>query len=69
MKIYYRDTVTGKTHWTNPKSHSVQKVNWLGREVIAIIAYRKNDELIIPAWCVAPESRHLLTEAKEVNVH
>lgn len=63
MKIYYKDFVTGKTRWTNPKQHSVQEIQFMGRTIKAIIAYRKSDEIIIPEHALAPQSRHLLNPA------
>jgi hypothetical protein len=64
MKIYYKDILTGKIRWTNPKNYEIKEVNWLGGMVRAIIAYRKSDCLIIPPWALAPQSKHLLAQEK-----
>lgn len=64
-KIFYKDIITGKIRWTRPSSYEVKEVNWLGQRVKALIAYRKSDYLIIPPWCLTPESRHLLNQNRE----
>lgn len=63
MKIYYKDFVTGKTRYTNPKSFQITDIQFLGKPIKAIVAYRKSDELIIPEYALAPQSRHLLNPA------
>jgi hypothetical protein len=65
MKIYYKDLVDGKKHYTNPKSYEITEVNFLDKKVKAIIAHRKSSDLIIPHWCVSSESLYLFRENKE----
>lgn len=62
MKIYYYKGIDSeKISFTNAKhGYEIQEVSWLGSKVKAIVAHRKSDDLIIPAWCIAPQSKYLL---------
>lgn len=43
----------------------VTKGLWLGKPTRVVIASRMNEELVIPEWCLAPESRYLLEECAD----
>lgn len=65
MKIFYRDFVTGKTKWTNPKRYEITQINLMGQLHRGIIAHRKSDYLVIPEWALVGESRLLLADNTE----
>ena len=61
MKIWYKDMVTGKKHYTRAEyGYRIEEAIWLGEKVLVLEAHRKNDVLVIPEWSLLGESRKLL---------
>ncbi|MCL6477074.1 MAG: hypothetical protein K6T65_01535 [Peptococcaceae bacterium] len=62
QRVYYRDLETGKKRFTTGVVQ-VKKQPWLGGVPIKVVyVIRRASETIIPEWCLAPESRHLLKD-------
>ena len=61
-RIYYKNMITGKTHWVKPLKWEWEDGLWFGKTIKVLVVHREKSTLTIPSWAVSLESVKLLSQ-------